>query len=67
MMKYLLPLIIFCGTVLNAEVVRMKAEIWPFEDHFYIEIDGHLYFVQKLEHSINCNCMDSHVKHENVK
>ena len=47
-----------CGTISAEETERKKVEIWQFEDHFYLEYQGHLYVIGKIEHSINCNCRE---------
>ena len=58
MQKYLLPLMVLCGTVAGNETLRYEAIIWQFEDHYYIACDGHLYYVDTIEHSDNCGCRD---------
>lgn len=31
-------------------------QLWQFENNFYIEVDGHVYFIEHIKHSINCPC-----------
>ena len=35
---------------------KIDAKIWQFEDHCYLEVNGHLFYIPIPEHSINCPC-----------
>jgi hypothetical protein len=35
---------------------KIPAQIWQFEDYFYLEVNGHLFMIPLAKHSINCPC-----------
>ncbi len=63
-MKYLFFLLL--ATHLSAEFLpsdyrlnveegrKICVELWPFEDHYYMEYEGHLFYVSSPKHSIHC-------------
>jgi hypothetical protein len=52
-MRYFFWLLFFFPLAANDKI---QVTIWPFENMFYLEYDGHLYTIECPQHSINCPC-----------